>query len=161
MPTRRHCFIKNAVNCDFCFTLSDGKWIVQPRILCRRVLDRSEGSTYIGNEKFFAVIEARDSRLALRHKVVVMDVVGQQQHLYRWQWRKQKKHAGVNYKWGCHVSWWRSFVIYLQGLGPYMDFCWNGGCVRKIVWHIILVLKFHLIWWQFFHRTPSLKLSFF
>lgn len=37
-----------------------------------------------------------------------------------------------------------SYVIYLQGLGLYMDFCWNSGCVRKIVWHIVLVLKFHL-----------------
>ncbi|OAD59362.1 hypothetical protein WN48_09193 [Eufriesea mexicana] len=31
--------------------------------------------------KFLAIIKARDCRLALRHKVVVMDVVGQQQHL--------------------------------------------------------------------------------
>jgi len=39
--------------------------------------------TYIGNQKLFAVIEAGNRRLALRYKVVVGDVVGQQTHLYR------------------------------------------------------------------------------
>ncbi|KZC14948.1 Cytochrome b5-related protein [Dufourea novaeangliae] len=45
-------------------------------------------SGIVGNQKFLAVIEARDCRLALRYKVVVIDVVGQQQHLCR---RVEKK----------------------------------------------------------------------
>lgn len=75
---------------DILKAMEDFSVTQEPRILHRRVLDLSKGSTYIGNQKFLAVIKARDNRLALRHKVVVMDVVGQQQHLYRWRMRKQK-----------------------------------------------------------------------
>lgn len=51
--------------------------------------------TYVGDKQFLAVIEAGNRRLALRHKVVVVDVVGQQQHLYGWPGERKKRNMRV------------------------------------------------------------------
>lgn len=52
--------------------------------------------TYVGRQKFLAVVKAGYAGFALRDKVVVANVVGQQQCLYgRAIYSKIKTHAGT------------------------------------------------------------------